>query len=47
MPKVFALHEMELSPGVAPEEYERFLAEEIAPMPELPGWKTHLLRGDR
>jgi hypothetical protein len=25
MPKVFALHEMELQPGVEPEEYERFL----------------------
>ena len=29
--KVFALHEMELQPGVEPEEYERFFAEEIAP----------------
>jgi hypothetical protein len=24
MPKVLALHEMELQPGVEPEEYERF-----------------------
>ena len=47
MPKVFALHEMELQPGVQPEEYERFFAEEIAPMPELPGWKTRLLKGER
>jgi hypothetical protein len=39
MPKVFGLHEMELPPGVEPEEYERFFAEEIAPMPKLPGWK--------
>jgi hypothetical protein len=47
MPKVFALHEMELQPGVQPEEYERFFAEEIAPMPELPGWRTRLLKGER
>src|SRR6187200_2399509 len=47
MPKVFAVHEMELEPGVEPEEYERFFAEEIAPMAELPGWKTRLLKGDR
>jgi hypothetical protein len=47
MPKVFGLHEIELQPGVEPEEYERFFAEELAPTPELPGWKTHLLKGDR
>jgi hypothetical protein len=47
MPTVFGLHEIELQPGVDPEEYERFFAEEIAPSPELPGWKTHLLKGDR
>ena len=47
MPKVFGLHEVELRPGVAPEEYERFFAEQIAPLPKLPGWKTHLLKGDR
>ena len=47
MSTVFGLHEIELQPGVDPEEYERFFAEEIAPSPELPGWKTHLLKGDR
>jgi hypothetical protein len=47
MPKVFGLHEMELPPGVEPEEYERFFAEEIAPMPKLTVWKTRLLKGDR
>jgi hypothetical protein len=47
MPKVFGLHEIELQPGVEPEEYERFFAEEIAPSPQLPGWKTHLLKGER
>jgi hypothetical protein len=30
-----------------PEDYEWFFAEELAPTLKLPGWKTHLLRGDR
>jgi hypothetical protein len=47
MPKVFGLHEMELQPGVEPEEYERFFAEEMTPTLTLPGWKIHLLKGDR
>jgi hypothetical protein len=47
MPKVFGLHEIELRPGVKPEEFERIFAEKIAPSPEFPGWKTHVLRGDR
>jgi hypothetical protein len=47
MPKVFGLHVMELPPGVEPEEYERFFADEIVPMPKLPGWKTSLLKGER
>ena len=32
MPTVYGLHEIELQPGVEPEEYERFFAEEIAPV---------------
>jgi hypothetical protein len=47
MPTVYGLHEIELQPGVEPDEYERFFAEEVAPTVELQGWKTHLLRGDR
>jgi len=47
VPKVFGMHEIELQPGVEPEDYERFFAEELAPTLKLPGWKTHLLRGDR
>jgi hypothetical protein len=46
MPTVYGLHEIELQPGVEPDEYERFFAEELA-SPELPGWKVHLLKGDR
>jgi len=47
MPKVFGLHEVELQPGVEPDDFERVFAEEIAPSPAPPGWKTHLLKGDR
>ena len=47
MPTVYGLHEIELQPGVEPDEYERFFAEEIAPSPMVPGWKVHLLKGDR
>ena len=47
MPTVYGLHEIELQPGVEPDEYERFFPEELAPSPELPGWKVHLLKGDR
>jgi hypothetical protein len=41
------LHEIELQPGVEPEEYERVFAEEIASSFTLPGWKIHLLKGER
>jgi hypothetical protein len=44
MPKVFGMHEIELQPGVEPEEYEGVFAEEIASSFTLPGWKTHLLK---
>ena len=47
MPKVFGLHEIELQPGVEPEEYERVFAEEIASSFTLPGWKIQLLKGER
>jgi hypothetical protein len=47
MAKVFGIHEIELQPGVEPDAYERFFAEEVVPTVELPGWKIHLLKGDR
>jgi hypothetical protein len=47
MPTVYGLHEIELQPGVEPDEYERFFAEELAPSPMVPGLKVHLLKGDR
>ena len=47
MPKVFALHEIELPAGVTPEEYEQFYTKTLASAPELPGWKIYLLKADR
>jgi hypothetical protein len=47
VPKVFGMHEIELRPGVTPDEYERFYTEELASLPEFEGWKTYLLKGDR
>ena len=47
MPKVFALHEVELPPDVTPEEYEQLFGKELASLPSYPGWKIYLLKGDR
>jgi hypothetical protein len=47
MPKVFGMHEIELRPGVTSEEYEHFYSKELAPLPELQGWKSYLLKADR
>jgi hypothetical protein len=47
MTKLIGLREIELPPGVEPDEYERLFAEEVASLPQLPGWKTHLLKGER
>ena len=47
MATVYGMHEIELRAEVDPEEYEAWFAEEVAGQPLLPGWKAHLLRGDR
>jgi hypothetical protein len=47
VPKVFALHEVVLPPGVTAEQYEQLFGEELASLPDLEGWKTYLLKGDR
>jgi hypothetical protein len=39
MPKVFGLHEMELPPGVEPEEYERFSPKRSPRCPSSRGGK--------
>jgi hypothetical protein len=47
MPKVFAMHEVELLPGVSPEAFETFFATEIGSAPVYPGWWAQLLKADR
>ena len=47
MPKVFGMHEIELQPGVEPEDYERFFAEELAPTPQASGMEDPSSKGDR
>ena len=46
MPKVFGIHEVELPQGVTPEEFERF-GQQLASVPDFPGWKGYILKGDR
>src|SRR5262245_10191546 len=45
--KVFALHEVELRPGVSGEAFETFFATEIGSGPIYPGWWAQLLKADR
>jgi hypothetical protein len=47
MPKVFGLHEVVLPPGMTAEEYEQLFGKELTSLPDLQGWKTYLLKGDR
>ena len=47
MTKVFALHEVELRPGVSAEEFETFFATQIGSEPIYPGWWAQLLKADR
>lgn len=46
MPKLVCIHEVELAEGADPAEFERLFTVGAAELP-LPGWKVHLLRGDR
>ena len=45
MAKLYGLHEIELRPGVSPEEFEKVAAE--TNFADLEGWTTHLLKGER
>ena len=47
MAKVFGINEIELRPGVTPEEFERFFTEEIAHLSLFQGWSAYLAKGDR
>ena len=47
MAKVFGIHELELRPGVTPEQFEQFVRAEVAQAPAQPVWTIHMLKGDR
>lgn len=47
MSKVLGVHVLELRPGVDAGEFERFVREKFLAVPLPPGWKIHLLKGDR
>jgi hypothetical protein len=47
MAKVFSIHEIELHAGAARDDFERFVVEEFLTALSLPGFKTHLVKGDR
>ena len=44
MARRLSIHEFDLRPGVSEEDFERYYAEEIAPLPNYPGWETSLMR---
>ena len=47
MSKVLGVHAIELRPGVKAEEFEKFVIEEVYPLPTIDGMKAYLLKGDR
>jgi hypothetical protein len=47
MGKIYGLHTLELRPGVAAEDFERFVADSLEKLPSLPGWRIALLKGER
>jgi hypothetical protein len=47
MAKLFGMHEIELHSGVKPEDFERFVVEELNRSQLFPGVATHVLKGDR
>ena len=47
MAKVLCIHQFMLRPGVAEEDFERFIKEEWPSAPTLAGTTSHCLKGDR
>ena len=43
MAKVFGIHELELRPGVTPEQFDQFVRDEVARAPAPPVWTIHVL----
>ena len=47
MAKIYGVHTISVRPNASPEEFERFLAEEVNGMPMYDGWKLMVLKGER
>ncbi|MCK4784806.1 MAG: hypothetical protein KAV87_13725 [Desulfobacteraceae bacterium] len=47
MSKVFGMHMIALHPGVKAEDFEKYIMEEVYPVPTPEGSKYYLLKGDR
>ena len=47
MSKLYSLHPLVLRPGVKAEEFETFVKEVWPSYTPFPGWKPHILKGDR
>jgi hypothetical protein len=47
MARLFGMHELELRPGVAPEDFERFVVAELSHLLHREGQSTYVLKGDR
>jgi hypothetical protein len=47
MAKVFGVHPFSLKYGVKPEDFERFVKEEVPQLPALEGVTLYILKGDR
>jgi hypothetical protein len=47
MAKVFGMHVVALKPGVKAEDFEKFVTEEVYPLPWFEGIENYLLKGDR
>ena len=47
MSKVFGMHMIALHPGVKAEDFEKYVMEEVYPVPTPEGSKYYLLKGDR
>ncbi len=47
MPKLYSVHPVELRPGVKAEDFENYVKEGWPSYTPYPGWKAHILKGDR
>jgi hypothetical protein len=47
MAKAFSIREVELKPGIAEDQFERFLRDEFPQQPQFPGARSYVLKGER